>query len=110
VGVHLAQVSLAAGLGVDVDVSSVTPGLPAHAALYSESAGRFLVSIAPKDRDRFESLFRLKSLGREQSIFSLLGEVRSDQTFLVKRQGRTLLEMPLSDLKAAWQRRFGGLV
>jgi phosphoribosylformylglycinamidine synthase len=102
-GVHLALVSMAAGLGVDVDLSSVAPGLPAHMALYSESAGRFLVSVAPQHRARFEALFQSQPL-------ILLGEARPDQTLLVKRQGRTLMEMPLSDLKAAWQRRFGGLI
>jgi phosphoribosylformylglycinamidine synthase len=77
--------------------------LPAHAALYSESAGRFLVSVAPGHRARLEALFQGQPC-------TFLGEVRGDQTFLVKRAGRTLTELPLSDLKAAWQRRFGGLV
>ncbi len=102
-GVHLALVSLAGGLGVDVDVSFVAPGLPAHAALYSESAGRFLVSIAPEHRARLEALFQGQPL-----LF--LGEVRPDQSFSIRRNDRTLLDLPLSDLKAAWQRRFGGLI
>lgn len=102
-GVHLALVSLAAGLGVDADLSSVTPGLPAHAALYSESPGRFLVSVAPENRERLEALFNSQPL-----VF--LGEVRSDQTLTLRRNGHTLLELPLSDLKTAWQRRFDNLV
>ncbi len=102
-GVHLALVSLAAGLGVDVDVSPVAAEFPAQAALYSESAGRFLVSAVPEHRTRLEALFQGQPL-------TLLGEVRPDRTFLLKRQGRTLMEMPLNDLKAAWQRRFGGLI
>lgn len=102
-GVHLALVSLAGGLGVEVELGSLAPGQPAHTALYSESAGRFLVSVAPEHRRHLESHFR------GQPLF-LLGEVRPDQTFLVKRQGRTLVEMPLDPLKEAWQRRFGNLI
>ncbi|MDI6854120.1 MAG: AIR synthase-related protein [Deltaproteobacteria bacterium] len=102
-GVHLALVSLAAGLGVEVDVGAAAPDHAAHIALYSESAGRFLVSAAPEHRRRLEAFFQGQPL-------VCLGEVRPDRTFLVKRGGRTLMEMPLNDLKAAWQRRFGGLV
>jgi phosphoribosylformylglycinamidine synthase len=101
--VHLALVSMAAGLGVDVEVGSIAPDYPTHAALYSESAGRFLVSAAPEHRERLEALFHGQPL-------VLLGEVRPDQTVLVKRDGRTLMATPLSGLSAAWQRRFGSLI
>jgi phosphoribosylformylglycinamidine synthase subunit PurSL len=101
--VHLALVSLAGGLGVDADMTSVAPGLPAHAALYSESAGRFLVSVAPEHRARLEALFHGRPL-------AFLGEVRPDHTFSVKGEGRILLKTPLDELRAAWQRRFGDLI
>ena len=45
--VHLALASLAAGLGLEVDLSRVAPESPDYAALYAESAGRFLVSVDP---------------------------------------------------------------
>jgi phosphoribosylformylglycinamidine synthase len=102
-GVHLALVSLAGGLGVEVDLGAVAPGQPAHVALYSESAGRFLVSAAPEQRTRLEALFQGQPL-------TFLGEVRPDRSFIVKSGGRNLMEMPPGDLKAAWQRRFGGMV
>jgi phosphoribosylformylglycinamidine synthase len=103
-GVHLALASLAGGLGVEVDLSNIVPQAPAHAALYSESAGRLLVSIAPEHRLEIEDLFQGQPL-------SLLGTVRPDQTFLVSRgSARPLIDTPLADLKAAWQRRFGQLV
>lgn len=102
-GVHLALVSLAGGLGVEVDLSAATPGQPAHVALYAESAGRFLVSVAPEHQAQLEGLFKGQPL-------ACLGEVRPEQTFVVKRDGRTLMEPRLSGLKEAWQRRFGGLI
>jgi phosphoribosylformylglycinamidine synthase len=100
--VHLTLCSLAAGLGVDVDVGDIAPGFPHHVALYSEAAGRFLVSVAPNDRRRFEELFQGRPL-------YFLGEVRPDRTFTVQSQGRGLLAASLDELQDAWTRRFGSL-
>jgi phosphoribosylformylglycinamidine synthase len=102
-GVSLAMCSLAAGLGAEVDLSAVAPESPAYAALYSESAGRFLVSVAPHHRQRVEELFRGQPL-------YLLGQVRPDGVFKVSRGGRPLVDESLIDLLAAWQRRLGGLI
>ncbi len=101
--VHLALSSLAAGLGLEVDLSRVAPESPDYAALYSESAGRFLVSVDPAQARRLEELFRGQPLG-------CLGRVGADQTFKIIRHGRTLVEAPLATLRTAWERRFGSLV
>jgi len=101
--VHLVLASLAAGLGVEVDLGQVAPDGPAYAALYAESAGRFLVSIDPVHQTRLEELFQGQPL-------TLIGRVRQDATVQISRQGATLLEAPLAALRAAWERRFGGLV
>jgi phosphoribosylformylglycinamidine synthase len=101
--VHLATSSLAAGLGLEVDLTQVAPEAPDYAALYSESAGRFLVSVAPADASRLEELFAGQPL-------TLIGQVQADPTFKIIRGGRTLLEAPLTTLRTAWERRFGGLV
>jgi phosphoribosylformylglycinamidine synthase len=100
--VHLALASLAGGLGVQVDLGLVAPAAPDFAAFYGESAGRFLVSLDPAQRPRFEELFKGKPV-------YLLGEVRPDALFQVSRGG-TRLETSLADLGAAWQRRFGNLI
>jgi len=55
--VHLALSSLAAGMGVEVDLSGVAMDAPDFAALYAESAGRFLVSVDPAHAPRLEELF-----------------------------------------------------
>ncbi len=102
-GVHLALASLAAGLGVEVDLSRVAPESPAYASLYSESAGRFLVSVDPAHQSRLEELFRGQPL-------TLIGQVRSDQTVTISRHGQPVLATPLETLKAAWERRFGNLI
>jgi phosphoribosylformylglycinamidine synthase len=101
--VHLALSSLAAGLGLEADLSRVAPDLPDYASLYAESAGRFLVSVDPADATRLEELFAGQPL-------RLIGQVRPDPTFKISRHGRTLLEAPLTTLRTAWERRFGSLV
>jgi phosphoribosylformylglycinamidine (FGAM) synthase-like enzyme len=102
-GVHLALASLAAGLGVEVDLSRVAPESFAYVSLYSESAGRFLVSVDPAHQRRLEELFAGQPL-------TLLGQVRSDQAFEIRRHGRPLLATNLETLQAAWERRFGSLI
>jgi phosphoribosylformylglycinamidine synthase II len=101
--VHLALASLAAGLGIEVDVGQVASGSPAHVAMYSESAGRFLVSVDPAHRSRFEELFQGRPL-------HLLGEVGRDEVFKIRQGARTLLETAVPLLRDSWQRRFGNLL
>ncbi|MBM4284296.1 MAG: phosphoribosylformylglycinamidine synthase [Deltaproteobacteria bacterium] len=101
--VHLALMSLAGGLGVAVDLEAAGPALSTLALAYGESAGRFLLSVAPEQRRTVEERFAGQPL-------TLLGEVRGDRTFRVSRGGRLLLEASLDELRQAWRRRFGHLV
>jgi phosphoribosylformylglycinamidine (FGAM) synthase-like enzyme len=101
--VHLALCSLAGGLGIEVDLGDMLADLPIHAALYSESAGRFLVTVAPAQRQQFEEIF-------QNHPYHLLGEVRPDRSFTIKRQSRTLLTVTPDELKEAWTRPFGKLI
>jgi phosphoribosylformylglycinamidine synthase len=100
---HLALASMAAGLGIETDLSGVAPATPGYAALYAESAGRFLVSVDPAHRARFENLFKGQPL-------TLIGKVRPDNAFRINRQNRSLVESHLDQLLAAWQHRFGKLI
>jgi phosphoribosylformylglycinamidine synthase II len=100
---HLALASMAAGLGIEADLSGVAASAPDYAALYAESAGRLLVSVDPGHRARFEALFQAQPL-------TLIGEVRPDQALRINRRGRSLLELPLEQLLGAWQQRFGKLI
>ncbi len=102
-GVHLALCSLAAGLGLEVDLSRVAPESPAFASLYAESAGRFLVSVDPAQAGGLEELFAGHPL-------TLIGQVGAGANFKISRHDRTLVETDLETLRAAWERRFGGLV
>jgi phosphoribosylformylglycinamidine synthase len=59
-GVHLAMKAMAGGLGLDVDLSAVPmpEALRDDQILYSESAGRFIVTLDPKKPERLRKSVR----------------------------------------------------
>ena len=98
---HLAMTALAGELGLEVDLAGVaeTPVV----ALYAESAGRFLVTVAPDDCRRFETLM-------DGSPLTRLGQVRADQRYVVHWGDRLLIQTDIWELKSTWKKRFGDLV
>ncbi len=105
-GVHLALVAMAGCLGMEIDLTKV----PAEAVsrcdtlLFSESAGRFIVTVDPKNREAFETLFKDLPLGcagrvTETPVVKILGP-----------DGRVRVSADVFALKKAWKRPFGGLV
>ena len=98
--VHLAMKALAGELGLEVDLSGVAGSRVE--ALYSESAGRFLVSVAPADCEPFETMMAGAPLRR-------LGQVRADHRFLVNWGEQPLIQTDVLELKAVWKQRFGEL-
>jgi len=101
VAVHLAMKAMAGELGLEVDLAGVAGS--ASTALYAESAGRFLVTVAPADCQRFEAVMSGAPLHR-------LGRVRADQRFLVHWGPRPLIQADLGELKSSWKARFGDLI
>jgi len=55
-GVALAKKAIAGQMGMDIDLSSI--GLRADKALYSESTGRIVLSVAPQNKEKFEKTFK----------------------------------------------------
>ncbi len=104
-GVHLALVALAADLGMDVDLRRV----PAEDCvrddrlLFSESAGRFIVTVAPDDRGAFEERFRGLPLAD-------VGRVTADRRLRITGlAGETIVDAGLDGLRRAWKAPFGEL-
>ena len=72
--------------------------------LYSESAGRFIVTIDPSKKEDFESLFsgmRIKCVGtvNDSNILKVAGS-----------DGTLIIEEDVIDLKECWKKTFGELV
>ncbi len=105
-GVHLALAAMAGGLGMTIDLSKVsTVGVEKdHTILYSETPGRFIVTIAPNDRSSFESLM-------DGTPFACVGSVSETTDLVISgRNGKAIIRLSVSQLKAAWKGTFGDLV
>ena len=91
----------------DVDL----PAVPSQGAdrddalLFSESAGRFIVSIDPKHRAAFEALMAGVPFGQ-------IGKVAEEGGRLTVRggAGSPLIDLPVSELKEAWMAPLGELI
>ncbi len=102
IGCALAESAFAGGLGVDLDLS----GVPARGIfrddflLFSESASRFIVSVAEKHMEAFTTRFRSIPYG-------ILGRTTQDRAFMVRGlQGKIIINMPVEVLLEAWQAPF----
>jgi phosphoribosylformylglycinamidine synthase len=98
--VGLARIAMAGEIGLRVDVDHVpVDGAPTQAELlYSESGGRFVVTVAPEDRERIESICSGLPVAR-------IGTVTGDRParLEIKLVDRVLLDEEVSGLKQAWK-------
>ena len=121
--VHAAMAAFAGELGMTLDLgrvpqahreSQTSPGkdsfgfscttqkalgiLSDHKLLFSESPGRFLVTVKPENRERFEELL-------EKLPWGLLGEVTDGTSLkMVGLDGSLLMDEPVMGLKHSWQK------
>jgi phosphoribosylformylglycinamidine synthase len=92
------------GLAVDLDDVPSDSGMRADKILFSESAGRMLVAVALEHAAEFETVFSGLPL-------ACIGTV-TEKPVLEIRAGKTkpLARVPVSKLKTAWKKPFGGLI
>ena len=105
-GIHLAMVAMAGELGMAVDLSKIpkTGVEKDHVILYSETPGRFIVTVDPKDRSMFESTM-------DNIPCACIGTVCESPDFHINGlDGKPLIRLPVFELKKAWKETFGGLV
>jgi len=105
-GIHLALVAMGGNLGMEADLGVV----PADQidrndfVLFSESAGRFIVTIDSENRKAFEENFK----GLD---FACIGTVTQRNHFVIKGiDGQIIVDVPVHDLKAFWKKPFGELI
>ena len=92
--VALAEATFGTGLGVRVAVDAVA-GSPV-VALYSESPSRFIATVRPEHRSRFE-----EALGGDAVR---IGETTTEPRFRIEFGGRALVDCACADLERAWQK------
>jgi len=100
-GVAVAEMGFAGGLGATVHLENVPLGESIDRddfILFSESNSRFMVEVAPENRDEFE-----KVMGN--ATWAIIGQVMDSEVLEVYGlSGRRIVNRPLDELKEAWQR------
>ena len=104
--VHLALTAMGGELGIHIDLDRIpaTTELSASQLLYSETCGRFIITVSPQNSERFEEMFHEMDL--EQ-----VGMVTDTQQLTITRgKGQTVIRKNIQDLKTAWKKPFGDLI
>ena len=105
-GVHLAMVAMGGGLGMDLCLESV-PAKGCHrndTLLFSESAGRFIITLDPDKQTFFEELFK-------DLPCACIGTVtKTPDLKIAGLDGKPVVTTTVSELKKAWKASFGALI
>ena len=105
-GVHLAMVAMGGSLGMDLNLETVPQqGCRRNdALLFSESAGRFILTVDPGNRESLETVFK-------HLPCACIGSVtQTSELKIADMHGRPMVATPVSELKKAWNASFGALI
>ena len=108
--VHLALTALSCELGLDINlgkvpVSDERGAMRNDKILFSESAGRFIITIAPENKENFEKLFKGLPC-------SLVGKVtKTHKNLLINNcNGKKLTDLAIDKLETAFTKKFGDMI
>ena len=104
--VHLAMAAMGGELGMTVNLSDAPceDGLGNAALLFSETPGRFIVTVSDENKAAFAELFKDMPIGH-------IGTVTQEPRLVVNGPDQNeWVNLALADLKAAWKKPFGELI
>jgi phosphoribosylformylglycinamidine synthase len=84
------------GLALELERMPLAEDVGDEALLFAESAGRFLVEVAPEQAVPFERLFMGSPVGA-------IGAVTERPQLLIRRRGRVMLDLPVAEAAVAWR-------
>ncbi|MFC1918211.1 AIR synthase-related protein, partial [Chloroflexota bacterium] len=99
-GVALAEMAFAGGLGASVALGKVPLGEKIDRddfILFSESNSRFLAEISPENKDKFEKIMK-------GTPFAVIGRVAGTQGLEITGLKGKKTSVKIADLKKAWQK------
>jgi len=104
-GIHLAMVAMGGNLGLEVHLGDVPAeeGLRNDILLFSESAGRFIVTVDPAQQADFENMFKGLACARAGRVTG------NPELTITGTDGNMLLSLPVSRMKTVWKMRFQDL-
>jgi phosphoribosylformylglycinamidine synthase subunit PurSL len=101
--VAAAEMALAGLLGLTLDVAKADGAGAADMAttwlLFSESPTRFLIEVAPEQQAAFEA--HLRNAGIDD--FAQVGTVSATNRFVIRSHMKTLIDLAVDDVQAAWK-------
>ncbi len=103
-GIHLAMVAMGGHLGMKIDLALVPQkGVDRiDSLIFSESPGRFIVTVAPENQETFNKLFKAIP-------HACVGNVTGNNNFVIHIQDREILNVDIFELKKAWKKPFENL-
>ena len=107
-GIHLALMTMAGGLGMEIDLSRV-PSAPEtlsdEVLLFSESAGRFILTVPEANRAVFEKLCKGLAVRCAGTVTD-----RHDHLKINGVRGGSIVNLPCDDLEKAFNQLFGEMI
>jgi len=94
--VAIAEMCIASGLGVDLDLSPLD--LPGFVKLFSESNTRWLVEVGSREAEKFVEFFKERQLKAE-----IIGFVSGHELMVKDENGRKLIDVEIEKLDDAWR-------
>ena len=94
--VALSECCFTAGWGVDVRLPEIKEELWGE-TFFNESSGRFIVSVAPENREQFEKSWKQ---------WHFLGEVTNQKTFELNVGEKKVIQCSVDDLYRCWNREW----
>ncbi|MFN7991410.1 MAG: phosphoribosylformylglycinamidine synthase subunit PurL [Candidatus Micrarchaeia archaeon] len=96
--VAFAESAMGFSLGAELDLDNVLKAVDREdAILFSESPGRFIVSVQPDNAARFEKAM-------EGTAFRKAGRVRGDKRFMIKRGETFIINDSIENIRNAYNR------
>ncbi len=95
--ISLCESSFGRGYGVDIELSSIPRDSENEdEILFSESAGRFVVSVKPENEKKVEEIFKNLKIAK-------IGRVRGDKRMIIRRNGNIIVNEDLEILENLWK-------
>ena len=103
--VHLAFMAMGSHLGLEIELARAPQieTLRMDRLLFSESAGRFIVTVDPQKADAFEACMK-------DHPVACVGRVTEAPVLSIRNpDGQSIIHLAVGELKTAWKKIFGGL-
>ena len=99
-----AKIAMAGRLGLEIDLTQipVSGKMTEHELLFSESNTRFIMTVAPKNREAVESI--LKTVP-----YAKVGKVSADANVVMKSGNKTLVKAPIAELLKKYKGTLDGI-